>query len=246
LEQPVFREWLRWASRFELRDRRFFRFSPKLMPLRAVIFDYGLVLSGPPEPGARARLLEISGLSPEVFDAHYWRHRLDYDQGKLNGHTYWPTIARDAGVSFSPQQIEALIEQDVLLWATVDPIMLEWVQRVRASGMKIAILSNMGEDLLGYMRDKFVWLDHFHHLTWSCELNLIKPMAAIYEHTLEKLNVRADEALFLDDRIENVEGARAVGMHSLLFHGVPKLQADLDREGMGSQLPPVPDSVPSV
>ena len=216
------------------------------MPLRAVIFDYGLVLSGPPEPGARARLLEISGLSPEVFDAHYWRHRLDYDQGKLNGHTYWPTIARDAGVSFSPQQIEALIEQDVLLWATVDPIMLEWVQRVRASGMKIAILSNMGEDLLGYMRDNFGWLDHFHHLTWSCELNLIKPMAAIYEHTLEKLNVRADEALFLDDRIENVKGARAVGMHSLLFHGVPRLQADLDREGMGSQLPPVPDSVPSV
>jgi putative hydrolase of the HAD superfamily len=216
------------------------------MPLRAVIFDYGLVLSGPPERGARARLLEISGLSPEVFDAHYWRHRLDYDQGKLNGHTYWPIIARDAGVSFSPQQIEALIEQDVLLWATVDPIMLEWVQRVRASGMKIAILSNMGEDLLGYMRDNFGWLDHFHHLTWSCELNLIKPMAAIYEHTLEKLDVRADEALFLDDRIENVEGARAVGMYSLLFHGVSKLQADLDREGMGSQLPPVPSSVPGI
>jgi putative hydrolase of the HAD superfamily len=210
------------------------------MPLRAVIFDYGMVLSGPPEPGARARLLEISGLAPEVFDAHYWRYRLDYDQGKLTGHTYWPTIARDAGVSFSPQEIEALIEQDVLLWATVDPIMLEWVNRVRASGMKIAILSNMGEDLLAYMRENFGWLDRFHHLTWSCELNLIKPMAEIYEYTLEKLNVRADEALFIDDRLENVEGARAVGMHSLLFRGVPHLHEDLQREGFASQLPPLP------
>jgi putative hydrolase of the HAD superfamily len=209
------------------------------MPLRAVIFDYGLVLSGPPEPGARARLLEISGLSPEVFDAYYWRYRLDYDRGTLNGHTYWPTIARDARVSFSPQQIEALIEQDVLLWATVDPIMLDWVHRVRASGMKTAILSNMGEDLLAHMREHFGWLDGFHHLTWSCELNLIKPMAAIYEHTLESLNVRADEALFLDDRIENVEGARAVGMHSLLFRGVQNLQEDLQREGLASELPPV-------
>jgi putative hydrolase of the HAD superfamily len=209
------------------------------MPLRAVIFDYGMVLSGPPEPGARARLLEISGLSPEVFDAHYWRHRLDYDRGTLNGHTYWPAIARGAEVSFSAEEIEALIEQDVLLWATVDPIMLEWVNRVRASGMKIAILSNMGEDLLAYMRENFGWLDRFHHLTWSCELNLIKPMAAIYEHTLEKLNVRAAEALFLDDRLENVEGARAVGMRSLLFRGVRNLQEDLQREGLASQLPPI-------
>ncbi|MFZ0517478.1 MAG: HAD family phosphatase [Acidobacteriaceae bacterium] len=210
------------------------------MPLRAVIFDYGMVLSGPPEPGARARLLQISRLSPEVFDAHYWRHRLDYDRGTLNGQTYWPTIARDAGVSFSPDQIEALIEQDVQLWATVDPIMLEWVNRVRASGMKIAILSNMGEELLAYMRQNFAWLDGFHHLTWSCELNLIKPLAAIYEHTLEKLNVRADEALFIDDRLENVEGARAVGIHSLVFRGVRHLQEDLQREGLASQLPPLP------
>jgi putative hydrolase of the HAD superfamily len=214
------------------------------MPLRAVIFDYGLVLSGPPEPAARARLLEISGLAPEIFDAHYWKYRLDYDRGTLNGHTYWPTIARDTDVSLSPEQIEALIEQDVLLWATVDPVMLAWADRVRACGMKIAILSNMGEDLLAYMRDNFRWLDRFHRLTWSCELNLIKPMAAIYEHTLEQLNVGADEALFLDDRAENVEGARAVGLHSLLFRGVQNLQADLAREGWTSQLPPVLERSP--
>ncbi|MHB1935784.1 MAG: HAD family hydrolase [Acidobacteriaceae bacterium] len=214
------------------------------MPLQAVIFDYGLVLSGPPEPAARSRLLEISSLSPEIFDAHYWKYRLDYDRGTLNGHTYWPTIARDIGVSLSPEQIEALIEQDVLLWATVDPVMLEWVRRIRASGMKIAILSNMGEDLLAYMRENFGWLDDFHHLTWSCELNLIKPMAEIYRHTLEKLNVQPGEALFLDDRMENVEGARAVGIHSFLFRGAQNLQADLEREGLASQLPPL-STIPS-
>jgi putative hydrolase of the HAD superfamily len=214
------------------------------MSLRAVIFDYGLVLSGPPEPNARARLLQISGLAPEVFDTCYWRYRLDYDRGTLNGHTYWPTIARDAGISFSSNQIADLIEQDVLLWATVDPIMLEWVNLVRGRGLKVAILSNMGEDLLAYMRENFVWLHRFHHLIWSCELNLIKPMAAIYEYTLDRLNVAADEALFLDDRLENVEGARAVGIHSLVFRGVRHLQEDLLQEGLTSQLPPLPDGDP--
>jgi putative hydrolase of the HAD superfamily len=119
--------------------------------------------------------------------------------------------------------------------------MLDWVVRIRDSGMKIAILSNMGEDLLAYMRENFGWLDNFHHLTWSCELNLIKPMAEIYEHTLEKLDVRADEALFIDDRLENIEGARAVGIRSLLFRDVRHLQEDLQREGLASQLPPIPE-----
>ncbi len=213
------------------------------MPLRAVIFDYGLVLSAPADPAAHARLIEISGLSPEIFETHYWKYRLDYDQGTLNGRSYWQTLARDTGLSLTPEQIDALIEQDVRMWTSVDPVMLAWVARIQASGMKTAVLSNMGEDVLAYMRKNFRWLDGFHHLTWSCELNLIKPLPAIYLHTLEKLNVQPEEALFLDDRIENVEGARQAGLHALLFRTPTLLQADLDQEGWASQLPPVLDQV---
>jgi putative hydrolase of the HAD superfamily len=209
------------------------------MPLRAVIFDYGLVLSAPADPAAHARMVEISGLAPEIFETHYWKYRLDYDQGTLNGRTYWQTLAKDTGLSLTPQQIDVLIEQDVRMWANVDPVMLAWVARVQASGMKTAILSNMGEDLLVHMRKNFRWLDDFHHLTWSCELNLIKPHTAIYRHTVEKLGVYPEEALFLDDRIENVEGARQTGLHALLFRNPTQLQADLDQDGWASQLPSV-------
>ncbi len=209
------------------------------MPLKAVIFDYGLVLSGPAEPAARARLLQITGLASSIFDVHYWKHRLDYDRGTLNGRTYWQTIARDTGLALTPEQVDALVEQDILLWATVNPIMLDWVTRVQAAGLKTAILSNMGDDLLAHMRKNFRWLDSFHHLTWSCELDLIKPEAAIYEHTLEKLAVQPEEALFLDDKMENVEGARAVGMHALLYRDAATLQSDLQREGWAAELPSV-------
>jgi len=208
------------------------------MPLRAVIFDYGLVLSEPAVPEARARLLELTGLAPQTFDAHYWKYRLDYDRGTLNGRTYWETIARDAGLTLSAIQIDQLIEQDVRLWASANPAMLDWVIRVRQSGMKIAILSNMGEDLLAHMRKNFRWLDEFHHLSWSCELSVTKPEAAIYRHTLERLGVQPQEALFLDDKIENVRGARQVGIHALQFLNPEKLQADLIAEGWAKELPP--------
>lgn len=213
-----------------------------ILSLRAVVFDYGLVLSGPADPAARQRLLEITGLPPQIFDQHYWKYRLDYDRGTLNGHTYWQTIARDAGLQLTPAQIAALVEQDVLLWANLNPIMLAWVEKVRASGMKTAILSNMGIDLLAHMRRNFRWLDAFDHHTWSCELNLIKPEAAIYDYTVDALGVLPGEALFLDDREENVEGARQAGLHALLFRDPATLQADLAREGWLGALPPVLDS----
>ncbi len=209
------------------------------MPLRAVIFDYGLVLSGPADPTARARLLELTNLAPEVFDAHYWKYRLDYDRGALNGRTYWQTIARDTGMSLTPEQISALIEQDVLLWASLNPVMLDWVVRVRAAGLKTAILSNMGEELLAYMRQNFRWLDAFDHHTWSCELRIVKPDTAIYEHTLAALGVQPEEALFIDDRAENIEGAKKAGLHALLFRDEGTLQADLQQAGWANALPPV-------
>jgi putative hydrolase of the HAD superfamily len=209
------------------------------MPLRAVIFDYGQVLSKSAEPAARARLLEITGLSPEIFDTHYWKYRLAYDRGTLNGRTFWEAIAHGTDLALTPTQVEFLIQQDIVLWASLNPVMLDWLTRVKAAGFKIAILSNMGEDLLAHMRKHFRWLDAFDHMTWSCELDMVKPEAAIYEHTLQKLGVRAEEALFLDDKIENIEGARQIGMHALLFRDPTTLEEDLKREGWAKELPPV-------
>jgi len=51
--------------------------------LRAVIFDYGMVLTGPPDPKAHAALLRITGLPLARFESLYWADRHAYDEGKL-------------------------------------------------------------------------------------------------------------------------------------------------------------------
>lgn len=213
--------------------------SQNTSTLRAVIFDYGMVLSGPPEPSARAALLALTGLGSDAFDAHYWKYRLDYDRGDLNGQTYWNAVARDAKIALTPEQIDPLIEQDVRLWATVNPVMLDWMTRLRATGIRTAILSNMGEDLLGYMRKHFAWLKEFDALVWSCEIHATKPEPAIYRRVLQKLGVLPEEALFLDDKEENVEGARKLDIHALRYQNVESLESDLREHGWLSQLPPV-------
>ena len=82
-------------------------------------------------------------------------------------------------------------------------------------------------------------LGDFRHLTWSCELGISKPDSAIYWHTLEKLGVSAEEALFIDDLQENVRAAEALGLQAILFTTPAQLQIDLELSGFATQLPPV-------
>ena len=49
------------------------------MALRAVVFDYGMVLTGLPDPAAHAAMVRITGLSVERFESFYWADRLGYD-----------------------------------------------------------------------------------------------------------------------------------------------------------------------
>ena len=215
------------------------RIRSDLMPLRAIIFDYGMVLTGPANALAHQYMLDLTQLDHATFEHHYWLHRHAYDLGDLQGITYWQAFARTSGAQLSAQTIGALIQQDMHHWMDLNPQMLRWAAAIQAARMRTAILSNMGADLLAHMRAHFDWLRGFDQLTWSCELHLAKPQPEIYQHTLDRLGVRAEQALFLDDRAENIAGAQAVGLHALLFSNVAQLREDLSRHGFAHQLPPL-------
>lgn len=207
------------------------------MPIRAVIFDYGMVLSNPQDPAAHKNLIALTGLESDDFERAYWRYRHEYDLGNLTGPSYWTRIASDAGLAFSPEKIEALIENDVLMWASLNERMLAWAAALQDAGLATAILSNMGAELLRYMRQEFAWLGHFNHHTWSCELRIAKPDPAIYTWTCEQLKVRPDEALFLDDKPENIRAAEQVGLHAIQFRTVEQLRDDLESRALLQGLP---------
>jgi len=113
------------------------------------------------------------------------------------------------------------------MWTTENPEMLAWQLRLKERGMRTAILSNMGDNVLANMQRTFDWLPRFDVLVWSYQLRMAKPEPAIYLHVLKELDVRPEEALFLDDKLVNVEAARALGMRALEFSTVEKLRRDL-------------------
>ena len=209
------------------------------MALRAAIFDYGMVLSGPPEPEPHKNMRAITGLDYDRFESIYWADRHAYDLGQLNGLTYWPEFARRANITLTDQQIHDLIANDVVMWTTTNDAMLAWIARIQKAGLRTAVLSNMGADILRYILQEFSWLCYFDQLTWSCELGIAKPDPAIYLHTIDRLGVPANETLFLDDKAENIDAARALGLQAFQFTGFDQLRADLARTGLAASLPTI-------
>lgn len=207
------------------------------MDLRAVVFDYGMVLSAPPDRAAHSRMIEISGQTAARFEHIYWGNREDYDSGALSGDAFWEKFAKDAGIHFDGGQIAALEEADAQMWMVVDEPTLNWALQLKTAGLKIGILSNIGDSLVVRMRKEFAWLKEFDHVTWSYELGMVKPEAGIYRHTLEKLGVEPQQALFLDDKPVNIRGAEAVGMRGIVYTSLKDLVEALRGGGFDGVLP---------
>lgn len=210
------------------------------MSLRAVIFDYGMVLTGPPDAAAHDAMVRITGLTADQFEKLYWADRHAYDEGRLNGVTFWQKFARDARLSLSAADLDELILQDARMWTTQDRAMVGWQRKLKTAGIRTAILSNMGDSVLENIRREFRWIDDFDVLVWSFQLHMAKPDPAIYRHALKQLGTQPEETLFIDDKRVNVEAAQALSMKALEFTTVQRLRKDLVAAGFNSQLP-LPD-----
>ncbi len=207
------------------------------LALRAVIFDYGRVLTGPPDPAAHAELLRITGLSADRLDSFYWKDRQAYDEGKLTGEGFWRKLGSDAGLKLSEPAIEELNLWDARMWTRGDPAMLAWQLAIKQRGLLTAIVSNMGDSVHEHMVRELDWLSRFDVLVWSYQLGVAKPDPAIYRYALEQLGTRPEETLFVDDKQENVDAANAMGMRGIIFLDVEKLRADIVESGLDRELP---------
>jgi putative hydrolase of the HAD superfamily len=196
-----------------------------------------MVLTGPQEPEAYATLLRLTGLPADRFESLYWVDRHAYDEGKFTGLQFWHKLLRDAGITEKDGLVEELNLWDARMWTTQNPAMLAWQLALKQRGIKTAILSNMGDNVLANMERTFDWLRRFDVLVWSYQLHMAKPEPAIYLHTLRELGVEPDEALFIDDKQVNIDAAQALGMRGIVFSTVDRLREDLLASGLDRELP---------
>jgi putative hydrolase of the HAD superfamily len=206
--------------------------------IKAVLFDYGNVLSGPPDPAAREEMKRILGVDEQRFRAIYWKHRDDYDRGTLTSVAYWERVARDLHRPLDARELSALISADNDVWTQPNHAMMDWAAALQRAGIPTGVLSNMGDAMEAGIVARFPWLAEFNHNTFSHRLGMAKPDAAIYRHAAEGLGVAAEEILFVDDLAENIAAARAAGMNAIQYCGQAEFEQAMRSAGWGGLLVP--------
>jgi putative hydrolase of the HAD superfamily len=185
--------------------------------IEAVVFDFGGVLTLQPRDPHLEKLRELCGLDRCAFAAQYRRHRGDYDRGTIDSRGYWTRVIDSRERSVEPGILRSLLEEDTAGWTRINEAVLDWAARLQEAGLRTGILSNMPRDVLELIETRFPWLDRFEVKIFSCDIGANKPEAEIYSACLAAFGLEAGKLLFLDDVLENVQGAESAGFKAVLF-----------------------------
>lgn len=179
----------------------------------AVVFDIGGVLTT--SEGGVPELSDLVGVERDRFALPYWEHRAAFDRGSRPAE-YWPRVARDLGLEWSPEEIERIDQFDAQRWSRLAPGRLELLKSLQNGGVTTALLSNAPSSMAQVVK-RSAWSAGFTARVFSCDLGLIKPDAKIYQAVEEALGRPGRELLFFDDRPPNIEAARQRGWQAYLW-----------------------------
>lgn len=183
---------------------------------RAVIWDMGGVLVRNMAPEPRQRLAKKYGLTEPLLEDLVFANPVSAKAsvGEAGVDELWNFVAQELHID--PKEMPAF---EAAFWSSdrMDEDLVDFVRSLHAS-YKTGLLSNAFSDTRASLNARFPrLLPIFDVSIFSAEVGLVKPDPRFYEMMLEKLGVKADESVFVDDFIENVEGARAVGMKAVHF-----------------------------
>jgi HAD superfamily hydrolase (TIGR01509 family) len=192
------------------------------MKYKAFIFDFFGTLS--------------EEVTPPWFDAHFPEDeskmlRSKYvrpgDLGNMTEEECFVHIA--ALVSKTPEQVR----NEWLGLVKINDGLVSLIKELRAtSDCKIALCSNAWSPFLREILEKNDLISIFDVIVISSEVQVMKPDTAIFTLVLEKLEVQAEEAVFVDDLPQNVHAAESAGIKSIQYSNLENLKAEFTQQNI--------------
>lgn len=149
-------------------------------------------------------------------------------------------LARDRGSSFAEGAAEASLRYPEFAmelralderWHDTLPNVIEGtaqiVEELHQAGVPLYSITNFNDEKFRETLPRFPVLRRFRDIVVSGDEHLLKPEAAIYHVLLERNGLAAEDCLFIDDNIDNVRGAEAVGMSAHHFTSPQVLRREL-------------------
>jgi 2-haloacid dehalogenase len=197
----------------------------------AVVFDLGNVLiDWDPHPAIAAAVGDDEAarfLASDDFDFGAWNH--EQDSGRAFEESEQAAVARvphwrEHILSYRANFDRSLIGE---IAATVDVL-----RDLHAAGVRLLALTNWSAELFPVARGRFDFLELFEDILVSGEERLAKPDPRVFALLTERSGLPPGACVFVDDKPENVEAARAAGLDGIVFVDDGTLREQLRERGL--------------
>ncbi len=190
-----------------------------IFDLGGVVFDWNpdhIVARVEPLPELRA------ALKAALFGHADWRL---FDRGTLSEAELIERL--QLRLRATPARVAVIL--DAVRNSLVEkPETLELIRNLQAQGTPLYCLSNMPASIYAHLRQRHSFWDVFNGIVISGEVQMMKPEPEVFLHLLEKYALRAQETIFIDDSPANIDSARQVGLHAILFEDAAQCRRDLE------------------
>ena len=110
------------------------------------------------------------------------------------------------------------------------PYAKDWVKGLKEDGYRTYLLTNYPRSLYKNTAEQyFTFLPYVDDVLVSSHEKMTKPDKEIYERLLEKFGLKAEETVFIDDRLVNIKGAESVGITGIHFTNYEEVSKKLDK-----------------
>ena len=184
--------------------------------IKAVIFDMGGVLIKTVDRTPRTALANQFGMTYETMEAFVYNSETAKKAmvGEISENDHFISVLNQLGVpDFGIRSFqEAFWGGDDL-----DSELEAYIGSLK-NQFKLGLLSNAMDSTRQWLTEKYEILNLFDNCVFSAEVKLAKPDTQIYHLILERLNISAQEAIFIDDFKENIQAANQLGISTVHYH----------------------------
>jgi glucose-1-phosphatase len=197
------------------------------MSIRAIIWDLGGVILRTEDRTLRSKLAERLGMTYDDLDRLVFESQSSKEAtvGIIDATRHWQSVCKILNL---PVEEISAFQATFFGGDQIDTNLLETIRSFKPD-YRTGLLSNAWSDLRKYIENDWNISEVFDDIIISAEVGLAKPDHRIYQLAIQRLGVAAEEAVFIDDVLANVEGARSAGLSAIKFQNPPQVQEELGK-----------------
>lgn len=188
--------------------------------IEAVIFDWGGVLIDYPSPTGYCA--EYFGIDKKYFKKAFDKYVNSFLVNAISEDYIWQNVCEKLDVEKPKTPIW---KEAFKSCYSPKKEVFDLVEKLHNEGYKTALLSNTELPAAEFIQE--LNYDMFDEIILSCIEHTKKPHQKIYDITCERLGVLPKNSLFIDDRMDNVNGAIIAKMKAILFENYGQLRKEL-------------------